>query len=178
MDEHFSLGVTVKLYHSKLFDKVKSTTVGFDAGAYFQITDAISAGITIQDINSKYKWDTKPIYDEGGKTTDDKFPNLRRAAVSYRLPSNIGIISWEFENSSEKTNLMRVGAEYTPMEYFSIRGGLDRWDFSNNATGAKPSFGFSVKKPFNGWTPVVTYAFIIEPFASHGMHVVTLSGRF
>jgi hypothetical protein len=178
VDEHVSLGVTIKLYYAKLFDKLTSTTVGFDAGTYIQLTNEFSLGAVIQDLNSKYKWDTKSLYGQNGKPTEDKFPNLRRIAFAYKLPGGMGVIDAEFENSSEKTNILRVGAEYTFTENFVIRGGADRFELSDNATGVKPSFGFTAKNSFNGWTPAVTYAFVVEGYAPHGMHIITLSGTF
>lgn len=178
VDEHVSIGVTIKLYYSKLFDKLTSTTVGFDAGTYIQLTDELSLGAVIQDLNSKYKWDTKSLYSQNGKQTEDKFPNLRRVALAYKLPGNNGIIDAEFENSSEKTNILRIGVEYILTENFVVRGGADRFELGDNTTGVKPSFGFTAKNSFNGWTPAVTYAFVVEGYAPHGMHIITLSGTF
>jgi len=178
LHEGFSLGAAIKLYHSKLFDQVKSTTVGFDLGAYYQVTDYFSLGLAVQDINSKYKWDTKSIYGELGRPTEDKFPTLRRLGAAFRLPSNAAVISAEYENSSENTNLIRLGFEYNPMENFSMRGGIDRWDFSEDATGAKPTFGFTIKNSFGTWTPAVNYAYVFESFAPHGMHIITISAVF
>src|ERR1041385_1561491 len=74
--DRLSLGVAVKLYYSKLYDQVISTTVGFDAGFCAQLTVDLSLGGAVQDLGSKYKWDTKAIYDQNGKSTEDKFPNL------------------------------------------------------------------------------------------------------
>jgi hypothetical protein len=179
VDERISLGVAVKLYYSKIFEEVKSTTVGFDIGVCVRIIDRLYAGVAIQDIGSKYRWDTHAIYpDPEGRSITDKFPNQRRIGLAYLLPSNIGVVSAEFENSSEKTNIFRAGAEYNFMEYFSIRGGVDRVDFSDKATGAKPSFGFSAKKSFGEWTPAVTYAYAFESYAPHGIHIITLSTNF
>ena len=178
IDPHVSLGVAVKLYYSKLFEDVKSTTVGFDIGAYIQATDNLGIGATMQDLNSKYKWDTQSLYGTDGKTTEDKFPTLRRVGIAYTLPSKCGVVSAEFENSSQGTNILRFGAEYSIVENFTVRSGLDRLDFSDQATGAKPTFGFSVKNSFNGWTPTVTYAYVFESFAPHGMHIITLSSAF
>ncbi len=179
VDPSFSLGIAAKLYYSKLFTDVKSTTVGFDLGAYFQATEALGIGITLQDINSKYKWDTKDVYGaQAGGPSEDKFPTLRRLGLSYKLPSNLGIITAEFENSSLGTNNFRAGAEYDIHENFSVRAGADRIDFSDEATGVKPSFGFTLKNTFGGWVPSIHYAFIAESFAPHGIHMITLSTAF
>lgn len=176
--DRFALGVAVKLYYSKLYDQVRSTTVGFDVGFCAQVTDEISIGGAVQDLGSKYKWDTRVIYDQNGKSTEDKFPNLRRIGVAWRLPSNYGIVSAEFENSSQKTNVFRIGAEYYIVENFSVRGGIDRMDPSSDATGAKPTLGFTVRNSFIGLMPSITYAYVFESFAPQGMHIITLSTAF
>lgn len=181
VDPRVSLGVSIKLLYSRLFDQVTSSTVGFDVGGYFQLTDELSAGLTVQDLNSKYKWNTQSVYgsENGGqRQTQNDFPTLVRVGLAYRLPQNTGVVSAEFENSSEHTNSIRLGAEYSMMEYFSVRSGIDRWEFGDNTTGVKPTFGFTAKKSFNQWTPAVTYAFIVEGFSPHGIHMITLSTTF
>lgn len=178
VSDRVSLGVAVKLYYSKLYDQVTSTTVGFDVGFSAQVTDELSIGGAIQDLNSKYTWDTKVIYDQNGKTTTDKFPSLRRIGAAFRLPSNLGLISAEFENSSQQTNVFRAGAEYYIGEYLTLRAGIDRIDPSSDATGAKPALGFTIRNSFIGMTPSVTYAYVFESFAPQGMHIITLSTAF
>ncbi len=185
VDPHVSLGVAVKLYYSKLFDKVSSTTVGFDLGGYVQVTDNLGVGLAVQDLNSKYSWDTQQLYGSpDGRTTPDQFPNLRKIGAAYTFfrselfPAGQARISAEYENSSLHTNIFRAGAEYSLVEAFTLRAGVDRLDGSDASTGAKPSFGFSIKNSFNGWTPVIHYAYMIEPYASHGIHVITISGAF
>jgi len=177
--EDVSIGITIKLYYSKLFDQVKSTTVGFDVGTIIHIIDGLTGGIVIQDLGSKYLWDTKAIYpDPLGKTTTDKFPTLKRIGLSYYFERIGGTISAEYENSSMHSNLLRFGAEYAILEYFQIRGGVDRIGLEENFTGAKPSFGFTLDKAINGWKPAISYSFIFESFAPHGMHIITLSTKF
>ena len=185
VDPHVSLGVCLKLYYSKLFDKVSSTTVGFDLGGYVQVTDDLGVGVAFQDLNSKYSWDTQQLYGSpDGRTTQDQFPNLRKIGAAYTFfrsklfPAGQAHISAEYENSSLHTNIFRAGAEYSLVEGFTLRAGVDRLDGSDASTGAKPSFGFSIKNSFNGWTPVLHYAYMIEPYATHGIHVITISGAF
>ncbi|HLX11408.1 MAG TPA: hypothetical protein VKS81_01220 [Bacteroidota bacterium] len=178
MTPNFSLGVAVKLLYAKLYDKISTTNVGFDIGLCYIVVPDISVGATIQDLGSKYTWDTTPIYDTDGRTTTDNFPTLRRIGVAYSTPAKNGLVSVEFENSSESTNLIRFGGEYYFVENFGVRAGLDRWMFGSEAAGAKPSFGFTVKNPVGSWVPTVTYAFVVEPFTSHGEHIITISGIF
>jgi len=173
--EQVAFGAAIKLYHSKLFEEVTSTTVGFDIGVCVKATEALTIGAALIDVNSKYKWDTKSVYSLGARQTEDKFPTLRKLAVAYVLPASGALLTAEIENSSEQTTLFRFGGEYPVMENFSLRAGLDRLESGSDATGAKPTFGFSVKNSFNGWTPSLNYAFVVESFAPHGMHIITLS---
>lgn len=177
-DQRVSLGVTVKLYYFKLLDQVSSTTVGFDFGALISATDELSLGIAVQDIGSKYKWDTTPIYGQSGTNTSDKFPTLYRGGLSYKLPESYGVVSLDVEGSSEKTFVVRMGTEIQIHEFVAIRGGLDRWNLNDNTIGTKPSLGFGLRKPFDDWTPTLDYAFVFEPFTPEGMHIITLSVQF
>jgi hypothetical protein len=176
--QRVSLGVAIKLYYARLFEDFSSTTVGFDIGGLVQVTDKMTVGLCIQDLNSKFKWDSKPLYDQNGKITEDKFPNLRRLALGYKLLDGALLLDVEYENSSEKSNLFRFGTEYKLVEYFTVRGGMDRYETGDRATGAKPAFGFSVKNSFNGWTPELHYAFVFEPIAPQGLHLITLNIAF
>lgn len=178
VDQRVSLGVTIKLLYGRIFEDVTSTTVGFDVGACILVTDNITLGVAVKDLNAKYKWDTKSIYGRDGKSTDDKFPTLTRVGAAYALPHASGYITAEYERSSASTDIIRIGAEYVPIEYFTVRSGVDRWNSGDEATGAKPSFGFTLRNAFSGWTPSLTYAFVAEPIASHGMHCLTLSTSF
>ena len=179
MTEDFALGVTVKLYYGKLYDQITSSTVGFDIGALYRLTPELRIGATIQDVSSKYTWDSKAIYNENGKTTVDKFPQLRRIGISYAPDLKYGLVSVDFENSSEGTNILRAGVEYYIMpNVFTLRSGIDRMVFGDDATGVKPTFGFTINNAFANWTPSLTYAYVIEPFSPQGMHIVTLSAIF
>lgn len=176
--DEVSLGVSVKVYYAKLFDQVSTTTVGFDVGGLFQVTPDLSLGAAVKDIGSKYKWDTTPLYGTDGQQTEDDFPTMSRIAISYTLLSKRAVISAEYENSSDGGSIFRAGAEYALVDHFSLRGGIDRIDFSDNATGAKPSFGFTARSSFGQWTPVLDYAFVVEPFSPQGMHIISLSLLF
>ena len=176
VDEHVSLGVSIKLYYAKLYDQVSTTTVGFDAGGVFPVTEDFSLGIAVQDLGSKYKWDTKAIYGENGRQTEDKFPTLRRIGASYTFRSVQTVLSAEIENSSDQTTLFRMGGEYRYNENFALRAGLDRWDLTSSATGVKPTFGFTLRNSFNGWSMALHYAYMIEGYSPQGMHMITLSG--
>lgn len=177
-DKRVSLGVTVKLYYHKLFDQVSSTTVGFDAGALVTITDELTLGVAVQDIGSKYKWDTAPIYGRSGTQTTDRFPTLYRIGAAYKLPESYGVVSLDIERSSVQSTFVRMGTEIRVHEHVVLRGGIDRWDLENRTAGVKPSLGFGLRWPLDGWIPIWDYAYLFEQFSPSGIHVISLTVQF
>ena len=100
----------------------------------------------LSDLNSQYEWDTAPIYQQQGLTTNDKFPLLKKIGVSYYKPEIKLLTAIEFENSNAGTNIIRLGAEYNIYENLFLRGGIDQFNLSNTDAGLKPSLGFSYSK--------------------------------
>jgi hypothetical protein len=175
--EQVSIGVAIKLYHSKLFEGVTTTTVGFDAGILVRPADGLTVGAALLDIGSKYKWNTKDV-NSSGKETEDKFPMLKRLGVSYAFADPAIVAAVDLEHASGGSVVLRGGVEYAIVKEFTLRGGADRIDFGDEATGVKPTFGFSLKKGLEGWTPALAYAYTHESFAPNGFHMITLSAIF
>ncbi len=128
VSQKLSLGVSVKFYYYKLYEEITSNSLGFDIGALYRINENFNVSLVIADINSKYKWDTSPIYEQEGIISEDKFPNLRKIGASYRN-KELGLLgAIEFENSSAETNILRAGVEYNIYDQFFIRGGFDQFN--------------------------------------------------
>jgi len=178
VSERFSLGVSVKFYYYKLYEEISSTGLGFDIGALYRVNENFNLALVIADINSKYKWDTSPIYEQEGIISEDKFPNLRKVGVSYRN-KEIGILgAIEFENSNAKSNILRAGVEYNIYDQFYIRGGIDQFNVSNTDWPVKPSLGFSFFQPFGNFVVGVDYAFQIEQYSSADRHILSVNFNF
>ena len=174
----FSLGLTLKLYYYQLYTDVSSTTVGIDFGAAYPISEDIAIGLAVRDINSKYKWDTTPLYGQDGQSSEDRFPLLLILGGSYRLPDGIGTLSAEVERSNPGTTLLRGGLEVNLLPELALRAGLDRADLGESGNGVRPTFGFTLQREFGTWVPAVNYGFVLEPFSPSGMHLVSLSATF
>ncbi len=84
-----SVGVTLKLLYYQLYTDVSSTTVGVDFGALYRFDENLTAAITVKDINSRYKWDTRPVFGQNGLTSEEAFPLLYTAGAAFRLPDSI-----------------------------------------------------------------------------------------
>lgn len=176
--DRFSLGVAIKFYYYKLYEKINSTSVGFDIGGLFKVNDQWNVSLVLSDVNSKYKWDTSPVYELQGSNYEDKFPVLKKIGISYRN-KNLGLIaSAELENSNAESNIFRIGAEYNVIENLFVRGGVDQFNLSNSDFLPKPTFGFSYFKEFGNITIGVDYAFMIEQYSPFDRHIVGVSVNF
>lgn len=173
-----AFGISIKFYYYKLYDKISSTGVGVDLGALYKLNDYWNISLMISDLNSKYKWDTTPIYQEQGTNTIENFPVLKKIGVSY-YNKKYGIIAdAEFENSNAGTNIIRAGVEYNIYDGLFIRGGIDQLNLSNTDYASNPSVGFSYIRKFNRLNIGVDYAFVVEQNSSQGRHIVGLSFNF
>ena len=182
-----TIGLTTKLYYYSLFKNLSWTTVGFDFGIIYPLTKNLTLAGAFKDFNAKYRWDTSDLYGQLGNSTIEKFPTRKSIGLSYILEDNIGLLSMEIENSSIEVKnsstgvensisatIVRLGAEYTPIEMFTIRGGIDGWNL-NHRDQAHPTFGFTLRTDFTDWKPSFNYAYIIEPYGVSSMHIISLS---
>jgi len=182
----FALGVNIKLLHYHLYTDINSVTVGIDAGLYVPVTNRFAVSATVRDINSKYKWDTAKLYGQSGNTTTDEFPLLYGAGVAYVLPDSIGLIAAEIEASDQSSLIARGGVEIYLIPALTVRGGVDRIDLKEKGNGVRPSAGFTLRKNLgkddlplvNPDMIAVNYTYVFEPFASSGIHLISLSVGF
>jgi hypothetical protein len=176
--DKLSVGITAKFYYYKLFEDISTTSFGVDIGGVYKFNDQFTVALAVIDINSKYKWDSSPVYKTDGAITEDKFPNLRKLGVSY-LNKEFGILaSLEYENSSAETNILRAGVEYNIYEGLYLRGGIDQFNLSNTDWPIKPGLGFSFYKSFGSFKVGVDYAFVVEQYSSNDRHIIGLTFNF
>src|ERR1035437_1339064 len=60
--EKVSVGVAFKLYYYKLYQQITATAFGLDFGLLYKISEHFNLALMISDLNSKYKWDSSPVY--------------------------------------------------------------------------------------------------------------------
>jgi hypothetical protein len=176
VSDKVAIGIAFKFYYSKLFDGVTSTSLGFDLGSLYRVNDKINIGLAIKDLNSRYKWDTSPVYGPGnGTTTIDKFPVLYDLGVSYLLPKNLGVVSVEFETSNKKSNVFKAGGEINFIKDFSFRAGVDRFDLSSKDIfgNSKIMFGVGFQKPVKNVILGINYLFEMEPYTHTPFQTLT-----
>lgn len=176
--EKFSLGLTIRFYYYKLYEKMSSTSVGFDVGAVYRMNDKITFSFVINDLNSKYKWDSSPIYGQNGLQSEDKFPLTKKIGFCYKNTDYNFLIAGEFESSNAGTNIVKLGGEYNLYEGLFIRGGIDQFNLSNSDWPIKPSLGFSYSQEFSKYIVGFDYAFVFEPYSPTSRHIIGVNFNF
>jgi hypothetical protein len=176
--EKVSVGVAFKLYYYKLYQQITATAFGLDFGLLYKISEHFNLAVMISDLNSKYKWDTSPIYGTDGTTTENKFPFMKKIGLSYSNKESKILLSAELESSNAGTNIIRAGAEYNIIEKLYFRAGFDQFNISNKEWPVKPSAGFSYFKQFGNIMVGVDYAFMIEQNSPSDRHIVGLNINF
>lgn len=176
--EKLSIGIAVKFYYYSLYEEVSSSALGLDLGALYRVNDSWNISVMISDINSKYEWDTTPIYEQEGLSSKDEFPLLFKGGLSYNNIELKLLTAIEYERSNFGTNIIRFGAEYNLFENLFLRGGLDQFNLSNTDAGAKPSLGFSYYKSFGDLMVGVDYAFMIEQYSPTDRHIIGVNFVF
>ncbi len=175
-NDWLALGLSPKIFYYSLYDDVSSATVGFDLGAIVLLNEEWTLGAVVQDISSKYRWDTTPIYGNSGNSTTDRFPLRRRIAVGYENGS-LGLAAGaEFEYIAS-VPITRLGANVSLSEHFQIRSGIDQLTWEGNLL-PRLSFGFAFESSYDSWKPGVAYAYLHDPYGSGGMHFISLFVRF
>ena len=171
-----AVGISTKILYYKLFTDIHSTTVGFDFGLLYLLSDEFSVAVVLQDVGSNYKWDTTKLYGLSGNTTRDFFPVRRKLGVSYSPTSLPIVAAAELENLGGVT-LLRSGGSVGILPEFLIQAGIDQIDLSE-AIPAKPAIGFTVQTLIADWPTRLHYAFMVEPYSPSGLHVVSLGVVF
>ncbi|MCC6864883.1 MAG: hypothetical protein IT280_01845 [Ignavibacteria bacterium] len=176
ISEKISLGVGFKLYYSKLYEGVTSTSFGFDIGALYKVNDKLNIAVTAKDFNSAYEWNTQELYGSvNGTQTKEKLPKIYTIGASYLLPKNLGIVSMEYQTSNKRSNIIRAGVEINAIKDLKFRAGWDRLDYSSNDMlgGSRPSAGIGYQKTFGSYIVGIDYSFAMEPYSHNPFQTIT-----
>lgn len=171
-----SVGISAKIFYHKLFDEVSSSTTGFDIGGVFLLSDEWTVGLCLQDIGSKYKWDTARLYGLNGNSTTERFPIRKKLGISFRPDGSELLTSIEIEHIAGLV-FIRGGAEYALAEQFKLHAGIDQIGFSSGIL-PKPAFGFTTKAPVGSWIGHLTYSYVFEPYGPSGIHLLAVALEF
>jgi hypothetical protein len=178
LSKKFAIGFNIKIYYYSLYDNFSATSAGLDLGAIYKPSENINFAFVIADINSKYKWDSTPLYDLDGRLTTDNFPMLYKFGASYAWRDYNLLFSGEVEFSDYKTKYLRGGIEYNPLEGFYLRAGFDRLNLANSDEAIRPSAGFEYSHRLGRVILGVNYAYAYEPYSSSDRHIIGIILNF
>ena len=201
LSERLTGGIGLQLFRADMHEGLEAVhTIGIDVGLTYAATEALRLGLAVDDLLARYSWDTSSLYGSGGKTTSDRFPVRVRAGASYLLMDGRAQLVAEYESSfvsseyrtrsiqivgdapqvveeSERSTAfdgrLRVGGEYNLSDVFTVRGGLDRIG-GGAPEGLAPSAGFTVAQPVGPLGLRGEYAFVLEPYGTGAMHLISL----
>lgn len=176
--QKFAAGLDVKFYYYKLYEDITSNGLGFDLGFVYSWSENLSFSFVLTDVNSKYRWDTSPVYKLEGTTTENKFPVGKRIGVAYKQPDWNLLTTAEVYFDNLDTRFIRAGLEYNLIDNLFLRGGIDNIYLSNSDEPLRPSLGFSFSRDFASIVAGIDYAFVIEPYSPGDRHIVGLNIRF
>lgn len=194
-----SIGIAFRFYRSDLLpDLDAATSIGLALGGTYRVQEAWAIGIAVDDLLSRYEWDTSAVLGSSGRKTTDKFPVRLRLGASYRMLQNRLTVSAEYESRFEsvratlrsieviggtptvvvnsenrtlRTGSFRIGAEYRMAEILLLRLGFDRIG-GGSVSEIIPTAGFSVEQKVGDLGASFQYAFGKEPYSLGSFHVI------
>jgi hypothetical protein len=162
-----NVGLTMKYLYYKLTE-ISATGFGFDVGLMSNPLPHLTLGLLVQDLNAKYTWDTKEIWEQGS-TTYDKFPANFRCGASYELLQQKVTLAVDLEKNQEQGAKAHLGAEVSIDPALMVRVGLD--DGTLVAGG-------SLIKPICARTVYLDYALHTDPVTQETSHIFTWHFQF
>lgn len=173
--ERIAAGLSFKLFYYNLYDDMSSTTIGLDFGILYRLDRRIQLAAGVKDFNSKYKWDSSPLYEQLGRITEDGFPLLLHIGGSYLSEDETLLIGIQGEYSEAYDFILRGGVEAFVTENIILRGGIDN---VLDADASKPSLGIGIRRPVRDWLPSFNYTLVFEPHAPSSLHILSVGIEF
>lgn len=194
-----SVGIAFRFYRADLLpDLDPATSIGLAFGATYRLRKVWSFGVAIDDLLSRYEWDTSAVFGSSGRKTTDQFPVRLRIGTSYRVLEGKLVVSAEYESRFEtaRTTLrsievvggtprvvltsedrtlhstsLRTGAEYRMADILLLRLGFDRIG-EGDTSQIIPTAGFSVEQNLGDLGASFQYVFGKEPYSLGSFHVI------
>lgn len=174
--ENFSIGLSLKLYYYRLYSGISSTSIGFDVGALYKVTDFLSVALVETDLGEEYHWDSSSLFGTDGSNFVSPFPHVFKIGAAYRLPVLNSAITAEYDvATSSSLNGLKAGLEIHPIDVIAIRGGFSSGNQQNVGTEVSPTFGFGARISFLGIAPEINYAYVAEPFSPYGIQTISIN---
>jgi hypothetical protein len=198
-----SIGLTARFLNARYNPEIPApTSFGADIGLLYSLNENTSIGFTIQDLLSEFTWDTQNLYNSAGSVqTTDKLPTRLKVGIERFIPSyNLSlfaetehrvITSQVYESirlsdqgrpltriqvGEENTTIqmVRLGAQWHAHERIDLRAGWQSGDLKAIRISQRISGGFTLKLPFDLYSPEIDYALMREPNGISRIHLFSL----
>jgi hypothetical protein len=203
LNPKFAIGLTARFMSARYNPDIPAPTAfGADIGLRYTISEDAALGFTIQDLLSEFTWDTQELYNSAGSIqTTDKLPTRIKFGYERLLPTyNVSIYaeaehritsSQVFESiafidqgrpvnrvqvndETSSVQIIRIGGQWDAHERISLRAGWQSGDLDAIGISQRFSGGFSVKLPFELYSPEIDYAVMREPNGISWMHMFSI----
>jgi hypothetical protein len=198
-----AIGLTARFLNARYNPDIPAPTAfGADIGLRYSINEYAAIGLTLQDLLSEFTWDTQNLYNTAGSIQQkDKIPTRIKigyenilldwgvivyAEAERRLTSSQRFTTVTLidqgrpvnrvmsETYSVATHFVRIGAQWDTHERISIRSGWQSGDINSIEIAQRFSGGFTVKLPFDLYSPEIDYAVMREPNGISWMHMFSI----
>ncbi len=203
LNPKLALGLTARFLNARYNPDIPAPTAfGADIGFRYIINENSSIGFTVQDLLSEFTWDTQDLYNTAGSIqTTDKLPT--RIKVGYeRIVSVIDLVVYaeaerritsnqvferftlvdqgrpvkrvQVSDKSIATQIVRLGVQWEAHERIDLRAGWQSGDIEAIGISQRFSGGFTIKLPFELYSPEIDYAIMREPNGISWMHLFSI----
>lgn len=203
LNPKLAIGLTARFLNARYNPDIPAPTAfGADIGLRYMLSDNSAFGFTIQDLLSEFTWDTQELYNSSGSIqTTDKLPTRLKIGYERLIPTFDAIVYAEFEHritssqvyesftvvdqgrplnrvqvsdESHTSQILRIGAQWNAHERIALRAGWQSGDLEAIGISQRFSGGFTVKLPFDLYSPEIDYATMREPNGISWMHLFSI----
>jgi len=164
---HLAFGLAIRYFYQKTAG-VSTSTVGLGFGGIYKRRKRFSVGVSVQNIRSRYKWDTKDLW-ERGTTTTDTIPVNYRIGISYWLLSERLLTAFDLEKNLRQSWRYHLGADFTIYKDFNLRLGYNNDRFT---------FGGGLSRRYKNFRFGCNFAYLLEKVATQPAKIYSLEVRF
>jgi len=106
-----TIGLAFRFFRSTLLPELNANSIGLQIGTTVQVRKNLFVGASLDNVLSRFEWDSSNIPGSSGQKTTNNFPIKLRAGVAYRLMDQKLTLLGEYESRFEKVDIPRAGVD-------------------------------------------------------------------
>jgi hypothetical protein len=198
--EKVSIGTSAKFFTARYNDQIDApVSFSIDLGAIYKLNANTQLGFVIQDLLGELVWDTQKLYSTSGSIQrKDVLPTRIKGGAFHQLLDETLRLYVEFEqrftksesyevtsiiengrprirtkvlSESYTSQFLRFGVSWDLHDRVTMRTGWQSGDTKYVSESQQFSTGFSIKLPFDLYSPTIDYSIVREPQGISWMHM-------